>query len=199
LIRREFKMKNTAIIFAAVFAALLALTSAAAAQTTVPGQPLVPLGYCQLSASALGSSVGLSSCVRAAFTGTGSGTDLTTTSVSGTIKAGDGIAGTGVPAGTTVVSQTSGTAGGAGVYVTSAATTASGASLTSGGIPPGATAAYLEAETAGVRYRDDGGAPTASVGMIIASGGGIFYAGTLTSLRFILQSGSPLLNIAFYR
>ena len=64
------------------------------------------------------------------FTGTGSGTNLTTSSVTGYISPGDPISGTGVPTNTTIVSQTSGTTGGAGVYVTSAATTSSAASLT---------------------------------------------------------------------
>jgi hypothetical protein len=49
------------------------------------------------------------------------------------------------------------------VYVTSAATTSNSASLTSGGIPFGATMVVLQAETANVRYRDDGGAPTATI------------------------------------
>lgn len=66
----------------------------------------------------------------ATFTGTGSGTDLTASSVTGVIGIGDVVTGTGVPGGTTIVSQTSGTPGGAGVYVTSNATTSSGASLT---------------------------------------------------------------------
>lgn len=167
----------------------------------IPGQFQTPLGYCQLSASQLAASIGLASCTRAAFTGTGSGTNLTTTSVTGIIKIGDTVTGTGAPAGTTIVSQTSGTAGGAGVYVTSVATTSSSASLVSGGIPSTATMVYMEAETADVRYRDDGGAPSASVGMIVVhgAGGSVFYTGTLSALRFILLSGSPLLNISFYR
>lgn len=66
----------------------------------------------------------------ASFTGTGSGTDLTVTGVTGTIEVDDVLVGTGVPLGTTIVSQTSGTPGGAGVYVTSIATTSSGASIT---------------------------------------------------------------------
>lgn len=64
------------------------------------------------------------------FTATGSGTNLTTTSVSGLISVGDTVTGTGVPANTTIVSQTSGSAGGAGVYVTNNVTTASAASCT---------------------------------------------------------------------
>jgi hypothetical protein len=68
--------------------------------------------------------------IGATFTGTGSGTNLTTTGVVGLISAGDVVAGAGVPAGTSIVSQTGGTTGGAGVYVTSQATTSSGAALT---------------------------------------------------------------------
>lgn len=72
--------------------------------------------------------------IGATFTATGSGTDLTASAVTGLISIGDEISGTGVPAGTTIVSQTSGTTGGAGVYVTSVATTASAATVTSFGI-----------------------------------------------------------------
>lgn len=59
----------------------------------------------------------------ATFTGntTGSSVNLTTSAVTGTIGVGNTITGSGVPGGTTIVSQTSGTPGGAGVYVMSAA------------------------------------------------------------------------------
>lgn len=65
----------------------------------------------------------------ATFTGTGSGVNLTATAVTGVIGIGDTITGTGVPANTTIASQSSGTTGGAGVYVTNNATTSSGAAL----------------------------------------------------------------------
>lgn len=104
----------------------------ASAQVRTPGLPMVPLGYCQISATALESAVGLSSC--------------------------------------------------------------------SGGIPTGATMAMLQAETANVRYRDDGTAPTSSVGMQIVSGQNpILYSGTLSAVEFIAASGSPVLDVAFYR
>lgn len=66
----------------------------------------------------------------ATFTGTASGTNLTVTAVTGVIEPSNIIAGTGIPSGTTIVSQTSGSPGGAGVYVTSVVTTASSASIT---------------------------------------------------------------------
>lgn len=195
-------VKSIAIVAAIIALLLVAITGRSHAQT-IPGQPTVPLGYCQLSATALGSSVALSSCVRASFTATAgsNATQLVVTSVSGIIRAGDQIvSGTGITAGTVITGQVSGTTGGAGTYQLSATNTASSASATSGGIPPGATMAYLEAEVANVRYRDDGGAPAAGVGSLVFSGGpGILYGGTLSALRFIAASGSPLLNVAFYR
>ncbi len=69
--------------------------------------------------------------VGATFTGNGSGTNLTASAVTGVIGIGQTILGTGVPANTTIVSQTSGPTGGAGVYVTNNSTTSSGAALTS--------------------------------------------------------------------
>lgn len=68
--------------------------------------------------------------IGATATGSGSGTNLTLTAVTGLVSVGDKVVGTGVPANTTIVSQTSGSTGGAGVYVTSNATTSSSASLT---------------------------------------------------------------------
>jgi len=63
-------------------------------------------------------------------TGTGSGINLTVSAVTGNIQVGSTITGTGVPAGTKITNQQSGTTGGAGVYTTSVATTAASASLT---------------------------------------------------------------------
>lgn len=179
------------------------LAAPALAQGTVPGQFMVPLGYCQLNATQLGSAIALSSCVRASFTGSAgspNASQLVVTSVTGIIKLGDVVAGTGVTSGTTIVSQVSGTAGGAGTYLLSAINTASSSSLTSGGIPVGATMAFLQAETADVRYRDDGAAPSAALGNIVVHGiPGILYTGSLSALQFIALSGSPLLDIGFYR
>ena len=71
--------------------------------------------------------------IGATFTATGTGTSLAVTSVTGLISIGDTISGTGVPAGTTILAQVSGTTGGAGTYTTSVATTASAATVTSFG------------------------------------------------------------------
>ncbi len=69
----------------------------------------------------------------ASFTATAGSpsTRLVVSSVTGTIYVGDTVAGTGITAGTTILSQLSGTTGGAGTYILSAANTTSAASCTS--------------------------------------------------------------------
>ena len=68
------------------------------------------------------------------FTATGTGTSLAVTALTGYLAVGDEISGTGVPAGTTIVAQVSGTTGAAGTYTTSAATTSVAATVTSFGV-----------------------------------------------------------------
>jgi hypothetical protein len=72
--------------------------------------------------------------IGATATGAGSGTNLTLSAVTGLVSIGDSVAGTGVPAATTILSQTSGTTGGAGVYVTNNATTIAGAAVISSNV-----------------------------------------------------------------
>lgn len=66
-------------------------------------------------------------------------------------------------------------------------------------VPAGATSAVITAETQAVRYRDDGTAPTASVGMPLATGTSIQYTGALTAIQFIEQTTSAKLNVLYYR
>jgi hypothetical protein len=58
--------------------------------------------------------------------------------------------------------------------------------------------ALIVAEGAPVRWRDDGIAPSATVGMPIAVGVPFQYDGDLTKIRFIQQSASAILNISYY-
>lgn len=100
----------------------------------VPGSAL----YARLSDGALLSSLPTGASATASsgatFTATGTGTALVVTAVTGLISIGDTISGTGVPTGTTIIAQPSGTAGGAGTYTTSVATTAAAVTVTSFGI-----------------------------------------------------------------
>lgn len=58
--------------------------------------------------------------------------------------------------------------------------------------------ALIVAESTAVRWRDDGVAPTASVGMPLAAGVTLQYDGDLTHIQFIEQSGTSKLNVSYY-
>ena len=77
----------------------------------------------------------------------------------------------------------------------SAATLATVQNLT---VPAGAKMAYIVAEASSVRWRDDGTAPTATIGMLIPSGGDIVYSSALGNVQFIAATGSPILNVSYY-
>ena len=65
-------------------------------------------------------------------------------------------------------------------------------------VPTGATMALIVADTQAVRWRDDGTAPTATVGMPLAIGTSLSYDGDLKAIRFIQQSASATLNVSYY-
>lgn len=78
---------------------------------------------------------------------------------------------------------------------------AAAAGVAAASVPDGAKAALIQAETQPVRYRDDGVAPTASVGMIIPANGSVWYTGwrfDSTLLQFIETTASAKVNILFY-
>lgn len=65
-------------------------------------------------------------------------------------------------------------------------------------VPAGATLALIIAETQAVRWRDDGTAPTSTVGMPLATGSALSYDGDLKAVQFIEQTASATLNISYY-
>lgn len=60
------------------------------------------------------------------------------------------------------------------------------------------TFALITPLTAAVRWRDDGVAPTASIGMPLAAGVTLQYDGDLTKIQFIQNGGTAELNISYY-
>lgn len=79
----------------------------------------------------------------------------------------------------------------------SAATLAASTSLT---VPTGATYAIIQCSGGVVRWRDFGGTdPTALIGMRILTDAELFYDGDLATIEFILSSGTPVLDINYYR
>lgn len=72
----------------------------------------------------------------------------------------------------------------------------------SGGIPTGATMVLVTVETQNVRWRDDGTAPTTTSGMVIVHDSALLpwlYNGDLTKIQFIAVTGSPVMDISFYK
>jgi hypothetical protein len=65
--------------------------------------------------------------------------------------------------------------------------------------PAGATIAQICVETSGVRYRDDGIASTAASERPVAAGSCFSCAGPLSSLQIAAQSGSPTLDVRYYK
>jgi len=63
-------------------------------------------------------------------------------------------------------------------------------------VPAGATLAVVTADTLTVWWRDDGTAPTSTVGMPIAIGTYLAFVGNLSTVKFISASGH--LNVSYY-
>ena len=58
--------------------------------------------------------------------------------------------------------------------------------------------AIIIAETQAVRWRDDGTAPSATVGMPLPVNTEFLYDGDLTKIRFFEQTASAKLNVSYY-
>jgi hypothetical protein len=65
--------------------------------------------------------------------------------------------------------------------------------------PAQSTMALISCSVASIRWRDDGVNPTASVGMPMNPGQEFQYSGDMNAIKFIAQSGTPVLDISFYR
>jgi len=133
--------------------------------------------------------------IGASFTATASGSPATTftvTATTGYISIGDVITGSGVPSGTTIASFVSGTPGGAGVYTTSVATTASSASCAT-------TSSVIDVTVVGSGTLAVGQTAyngSSSIGVVSALGTGTGGTGTyvLSGAQQSLASGSITLR-----
>ena len=68
-----------------------------------------------------------------------------------------------------------------------------------GTIPAGTKLVMIQAESQDVRWRDDGVAPTASVGMVIPAGQTLTYTSNAAAFRAIEAAASAKLNVTFYK
>lgn len=72
--------------------------------------------------------------------------------------------------------------------------------LTSLTVPGTATTALIQIEGPNVRWRDDGPSPTTTVGFLLYGGGAPqVFAGNLAAASFIGVSGSPTMNVLYYK
>jgi hypothetical protein len=67
-----------------------------------------------------------------------------------------------------------------------------------GSIPKGTYVAVIQAEAGDLRWRDDGTAPTTTVGMVLPNGSVLEYDGRLSSIQFIAVTAGALVNVSFY-
>lgn len=65
-------------------------------------------------------------------------------------------------------------------------------------VPKGARLAVISCATQAVTWRDDGTAPTASVGVYLPVNTPFVYTGNLNQLQFIEAVASAVVNISYY-
>ncbi len=64
-------------------------------------------------------------------------------------------------------------------------------------VPAGAKIAVIGAETQGVRWRDDGTAPTGSIGMLLNSGDTLIHPRP-SAIRLIQATSGAICNVSYY-
>lgn len=89
-------------------------------------------------------------------------------------------------------------------YCQLAVTTVVQTSTCSGGIPAGANYAVVCNEGTAARWRDDGTAPTTTVGNILGTGTATApicaaFSTTFSTLQWVAESGTATLDITFYK
>lgn len=67
-----------------------------------------------------------------------------------------------------------------------------------GAAPEGTTITFMRCEGGVIRYRDDGPAPTATVGTPMYPGSSLEYDAQVGMFRAIRVSGNPILHAIFY-
>lgn len=66
-------------------------------------------------------------------------------------------------------------------------------------IPAGTSLILIVPQTQAVRWRDDGVAPSATVGQPLAVGSELHYTcGSMAALRFIEQTSAAAINVTYY-
>lgn len=116
--------------------------------------------------------------------------------VTGAFTIGQVVTGTGIPANTVIV----GPAGPTNTWILSnIVATGTGIAVT-GYAFINVDFALIRCSTAAVNWRDDGVAPTATVGFpMLTTDMPLEYAGNIGGIQFIAQSGLPTLQVSYYQ
>lgn len=67
-----------------------------------------------------------------------------------------------------------------------------------GSVPAGTTRALIQAEAQTIRWRDDGTAPTATVGMNLLVGIVLEYRGVMSAFKMIQATSGAIANVSYY-
>jgi hypothetical protein len=159
-----------------------------------------PLGYQQVTS--LTTAIGLTmplGAQQASGTACSLASKLLTVggTVTGTFAIGQTVTGTGIPANTTIVQAGSAPS----TWVLSSACTTEASETVTAYDTPRVDFAIIRVTAANVYWRDDGTAPTATVGMPLLSTDTVpfEYYGDPLAIQFIAVSGSPVLDVSYYR
>lgn len=71
--------------------------------------------------------------------------------------------------------------------------------LTPAAANPDANACIIHVEAQAVRWRDNGGAPTAAIGQKLLPDAYFEYVGDLSKLQFIRLGAGAILNVSYYQ
>lgn len=64
--------------------------------------------------------------------------------------------------------------------------------------PSGARIAVIDTEAQNARWRDDGTAPTATVGMRCIADTELAYNGNLSTIKFVAETAGSIINVSYY-
>lgn len=65
--------------------------------------------------------------------------------------------------------------------------------------PADARIAVIDTEVQNARWRDDGTAPTAAIGMRCIADTEFSYSGSLSAIQFVAETAGSIINVSYYK